>query len=94
MSSLSTPPASTKPQGEKNSPSLKADGISITHNRWYLLRSDVVQEIYSTCKEKQYAVIGSPPATGKTSLLQLLQKALEDKGSNVVRLNITDIGPD
>jgi hypothetical protein len=94
MSSLSTPPASTRPQGEKNPPSLKVDGISITHNRWYLPRSDVVQAIYSTCKMKQYAVIGSPPATGKTSLLQLLEKGLEDKESNVIRLYITDVGPE
>jgi hypothetical protein len=89
MSSPSTPPASTKPQGEKNPPSLKSDGISINHNRWYLQRSDVVQEIYSIGRKKQYAIIRSPPATGKTSLLQLLENF------NVIRMSCNqDVGPD
>jgi adenylylsulfate kinase-like enzyme len=53
----------------------------------HLPRSAVVQEIYSTCK--QYALIGS----GKTSLLQLLEEALENQGSKVIRLTISDVGP-
>ena len=92
MSALSTPKASkVRPDGPQ-SPSLKTDGISISKN--HLPRSAVVQEIYSTAKKQQYVVIGSSAATGKTSLLQLLKKRLEEKGANVIRLNITDEGPD
>jgi len=50
------------------------------------------KHIFTTTKISQYSVIGSPPATGKTSLLQLLKKALEDKGSKGIRVNVRDIG--
>jgi predicted AAA+ superfamily ATPase len=45
-------------------------------------------------KKHQYAVIASLPATGKTSLLQLLKNALESEGSNVICLSISDDGHD
>jgi len=92
MSALLTPKASkARPDGSKP-PSLKTDGISMSKN--HLPRSDVVQEIFSTATKQQYVVIGSAPATGKTSLLQLLKKGVEEKGHTVIRLNITDVGPD
>lgn len=92
MTTLETPPA-TKRTGNPPSPSLKTDGISI--HKKHLPRAEIVKEIYNTAKEQQFVVIGSPAATGKTSLLQLLGKALkEEKGANVLKINVSDVGLD
>jgi len=88
MASLSTPPVSRKRADKSQSPSLKNDGISPQKN--HLPRSEVVQRIYDAAKERQHVVIGSSAATGKTSLLQLLKKKLEEEEErvNVVRINM------
>ena len=85
-----TPKASTQRPDGSQSPSLKTDGIFIRKN--HLPRSDVVQQIYATAKSQQYVVIGASAATGKTSLLQLVEKELEQEGANVIRLSILDRG--
>ena len=69
------------------SPSLKNDGIAL--DRLHLPRYSVVDKIYNTAKNSQHVVIGSPAGTGKTSLIQLLQKKLRDEGANVIRLNMS-----
>lgn len=70
------------------SPSLKNDGISL--DREHLPRNEVIQEIYTTAKASQYVVIGSPPGTGKTSLIQLLrQKLTKEEDAQVIRINMS-----
>jgi ABC-type molybdenum transport system ATPase subunit/photorepair protein PhrA len=87
MASLSTRQVSRKRTDKSQSPSFKNDGISPKKN--HLPRSQVVQEIHDKAKEKQHVVIGSSAATGKTSLLQLLEKRLvEEEGANVIRINL------
>jgi hypothetical protein len=88
MASLSTPQVSRKRPDESQSPSLKNDGISPQKN--HLPRSEVVQQIYDTARDRQHVVIGSSAATGKTSLLQLLKKKLveEEEGANVIRIHL------
>jgi hypothetical protein len=70
------------------SPSFKNDGIS--PSKPHLPRSDVVQQIYDTAKEKQHVVLCSSAATGKTSLIQLIKKKVlqEDGDANVIRINL------
>lgn len=40
------------------------------------------------CQESSFVVLGSPPSTGKTSLLELLLNSLERKEANVIRCPI------
>ena len=83
--SLNTPSPKKNP-GEPPSTFRKLDGIDL--GKQHLSRCDTLQRIYEAAKENQYVVLGSPPATGKTSLLQLLQKSLSEKGANVIRFPI------
>ena len=84
--SLNTPSPKKNP-GEPPSPSRKLDGIDL--GKQHLSRSDTLQRIYEAAKGNQYVVLGSPPATGKTSLLQLLQQSLKtEKGANVIRFPV------
>ena len=64
------------------SPVLKTDGISLRAP--HLSRADIVNEIISTARSKQHVVIGAPPATGKTALLQLVRESLLKEGAKVV----------
>ena len=87
MASLSTPQVSRKRSNKWLSPSFKVAGIFPKKN--HLPRASVVQQIYDTAKERQHVVIGSSAATGKTSLLQLLEKRLdEEQGATVVRISM------
>ena len=76
---LSTPVQTPRQAGTPPSPSLKTDGIAL--DRPHLGRERVVQEIFETALEKQFVVLKSPAATGKTSLLQLLEQALKVRGA-------------
>jgi hypothetical protein len=84
---FSTPKASRK-RDKSESPTIKNDGISPDKN--HLPRSEVVEEIYKAARSNQHVVIGSSAATGKTSLLQLLEKRLmeEEEGASVIRINM------
>mmetsp|Transcript_57126 Transcript_57126/g.139232 ORF Transcript_57126/g.139232 Transcript_57126/m.139232 type:complete len:362 (-) Transcript_57126:2323-3408(-) len=84
MSSSTQPPKAKR--AKSKAPQLKLNGIDGERN--HLERKQVVEEIYATALKRQYVVIGSSSATGKTSLLQLLEAKLEDKGANVVRINM------
>jgi hypothetical protein len=87
MATIATPQASRKRTDESQSPSLKADGISTRQK--HLPREAAVQELYNTAKKRQHVVIGSPAATGKSSLIQLLGKKLKgEEGAKVVRINM------
>ena len=55
---------------------LRSDGIFI--EREHLPRRDVVQQVIELAQRRQHVVLGSPPATGKTSLLQLIKRQLRD----------------
>jgi hypothetical protein len=68
---------------------LKLDGILIFKN--HLCREELVKQIYDTAKENQHIVIGSPPATRKTSLLQLLRNKLEREGASVIRIDMNGV---
>ena len=57
------------------------DGISFAGH--HLDRNALVQSVIDTAFASQYVVIGSPPATGKTSLMQLVGVALEAAGEKV-----------
>jgi hypothetical protein len=83
---LNTPASRKRPKPV--SPSFKNDGISLS--KPHLPRSDVVQQIYDTAKEKQHVVLGSSAATGKTSLIHLIKmKVLQEDGdANVIRINL------
>eukprot|EP00978_Attheya_sp_CCMP212_P021106 scaffold61258_cov52-Attheya_sp.AAC.1 len=90
MATIATPQASRKRTDESQPPSLKADGIS--SGKKHLPREAAVQKLYTTAKHRQHVVIGSPAATGKTSLLQLLEKRLKEEKANVVRINMNRAG--
>ena len=66
---------------------LRSDGILL--EREHLGRNAAVNEIIDLARSRQYVVLGSPPATGKTSLLQLVQKKLRSQGATVKRLPLT-----
>jgi len=57
------------------------DGISFAGH--HLNRRDLVQSVIEAANLKQFVVVGSPPATGKTSLMQLISVAVEESGDNV-----------
>jgi hypothetical protein len=87
MATIATPSASEKRTDKSQSPSLKADGISRQKN--HLPREAAVEELYNTAKLRQHVVLGSSAATGKTSLLQLLEKKLErEEGTTVLKINL------
>mmetsp|Transcript_57127 Transcript_57127/g.139242 ORF Transcript_57127/g.139242 Transcript_57127/m.139242 type:complete len:303 (-) Transcript_57127:2280-3188(-) len=69
MSSSTQPPKAKR--AKSKAPQLKLNGIDGERN--HLERKQVVEEIYATALKRQYVVIGSSSATGKTSLLQLLE---------------------
>ena len=50
------------------------DGIDL--QRDHLRRKDAVVDIVKLTRERKHIVLGSPPAMGKTSLLQLVKKEL------------------
>ena len=55
---------------------LRTDGIFI--ERDHLPRRDVVQRVIELAQLRQHVVLSSPPATGKTSVLQLIKRQLRD----------------
>lgn len=67
-------------------PSLIGDGIIL--ERAHLPRLDLIQQALSTAREYRYVVLGTPAATGKTSLIQLLQQTLDGNGAKVIRMNM------
>jgi hypothetical protein len=73
-------------------PVLKTDGIVL--ERLHLPREQKMEEILRTARQRQHVVIGSPPATGKTSLLQLIRHKLRSQGANVIRMSLRDVGVD
>ena len=90
MSLFSPPP---KKQGEAPSPTRKPDGISLDGQ--HLPRDNAVQDIYDKAKRNHFVVLGSPPSTGKTSLLQLLKSRLEnEKGAKVINYPIRPTSSD
>ena len=68
-------------------PLLRNDGILI--DREHLKRKDAVKEIIELARSKQYVILASPPATGKTSLLQLVQQELRRQGATTKKLHLT-----
>jgi hypothetical protein len=94
---MSTPilnrPESSRKRPKPVSPSFKNDGISLL-SKPHLPRSDVVQQIYDTAKEKQHVVLDSSAASGKSSLIQLIEKkVLQEYGdANVIRINLNSMG--
>jgi len=72
------------------SPVLKSDGISLRGK--HLRRRDVVQEIIQTARARQHVILGSPPAMGKTSLIQLLEQQLKSEGASVIRMQGIHLG--
>jgi len=60
---------------------IPVDGI--TSDRKSINRESLVQSVIDTAKLDHFVVIGSPPATGKTSLMQLIQADLEKQGEKV-----------
>ena len=67
------------------------DGILI--NREHLERSELVGRVIQETREgKQHVVVGSPPATGKTSLLQLIEKEYRNayNATRVIKLTINE----
>lgn len=76
---------------DSNAPILKSDGISMKGD--HLRRSDIVDSIIQVARARQHVVVGSPPATGKTALLQLVEQKLRGiPGSTVHRLHLKDTG--
>lgn len=65
---------------------LRADGIFIERN--HLPRVGLVEEIIGLAQTRQYVVLGSPPATGKTSTLQLIKRQLRQSGTDKKVLQI------
>eukprot|EP00978_Attheya_sp_CCMP212_P037530 scaffold177952_cov29-Attheya_sp.AAC.1 len=60
------------------------DGISFAGH--HLERRGIVGNVIDTAYKSKFVVVGSPPATGKTSLMQLVGVALEAKGEKVCYL--------
>eukprot|EP00523_Entomoneis_sp_CCMP467_P012077 CAMPEP_0168717728 /NCGR_PEP_ID=MMETSP0724-20121128/149_1 /TAXON_ID=265536 /ORGANISM="Amphiprora sp., Strain CCMP467" /LENGTH=468 /DNA_ID=CAMNT_0008764213 /DNA_START=9 /DNA_END=1415 /DNA_ORIENTATION=+ len=59
----------------------------------HLRRDAVVNSIIAAARSRQFVVVGAPPATGKTSLLQLVENNLRQKhGATVHRLHLKDTG--
>jgi hypothetical protein len=75
----------------ENGPSpalLRTHGILI--DRPHLPRTEAVSEIIDLAKREQFVVLSSPPATGKTALLQLVQHTLyHNEGATVKLLPLT-----
>jgi hypothetical protein len=61
---------------------LQQDGISI-QNGVYVDRPLLLDEIIRTADENQHVVLSSPPATGKSSILELLTARLESENERV-----------
>lgn len=61
---------------------LQQDGINI-RNGLYVDRPHLVDEIIRAADESQYVVLSSPPATGKSSILELLATRLENENERV-----------
>ena len=59
----------------------RSDGIDL--NRAHLMRENAVSSIIRLTRSNQYLVLGSPPAMGKTSLLQLVKKALRGQTDGI-----------
>ena len=78
---------------DSSAPILKSDGIYLKGD--HLRRSDIVDNIIHVARTRQHVIVGSPPATGKTALLQLVEQKLRGiSGSTVHRLHLKDRGPD
>lgn len=59
------------------------DGIDL--KRDHLRQKDAVVDITKLTRERKHIILGSPPAMGKTSLLQLVKKEfLKDEGIKVL----------
>jgi energy-coupling factor transporter ATP-binding protein EcfA2 len=64
---------------------LQQDGISI-QNGVYVDRPLLLDEIIRTADENQHVVLSSPPATGKSSILELLTARLESENERVFKV--------
>ena len=83
---MDTTPSTKRPREEQvSSPVLRTDGIALKGN--HLKRTNVVNRIISTARERQHVVVGSSPATGKTSLLQLVEQIVERDEATVIRFS-------
>ncbi|CAB9521841.1 expressed unknown protein [Seminavis robusta] len=83
---------SKKPKIEQESQSplsFQSDGI--TPRKAHLKRDETVDEIYEKALVHQHVVVGSPPSSGKTSLLQLLKLKLRGLANDPTpaRINMT-----
>ena len=65
---------------------LQPDGIDLT--KPHLGQEILLNEIVECATEKQFVIIGGSPATGKSSLLDLLRCKLEANGDEVVSYSI------
>ncbi|CAB9507523.1 expressed unknown protein [Seminavis robusta] len=90
MSLLKSPVASSA-KSTAPSPTRKPDGIHL--DKRHLPRVATLQRIYKYAKKSSFVVLGSPPSTGKTSLLELLHNSLELKEANVIRYPIRSDDP-
>ena len=61
---------------------MQSDGINL-NTGLYVDRPAIIDWIIQTAEEKQHVVLSSPPATGKSSLLDLLEKELESRNEQV-----------
>jgi len=70
---------------------VQIDGINIGSGI-YIPREDLVQETINVATLQQHVVLSSPPATGKTSLLNLLYKKL-DRAAGQWLSNVLEFTP-
>ena len=72
---METPPTKKARTDENSQPPIdpfKLDGISSGSGK-HLKRDDLVDRVVQQMKDVSYMVVGSPPSSGKSSLLQLLK---------------------
>lgn len=79
---------------KRNRSILQPDSIDLT--RPHLQREGLLRQVEATARERQHVIVGGPPATGKSSLLELLRQKMEKAGDKVVSIDIvnTSTAPD
>jgi predicted AAA+ superfamily ATPase len=65
-------------------PAIPADDIDL--NGRHLKRESVVKDLIELAMNHMYVVLGAPPASGKTSLLRLIEEQLKQRGALVIKL--------
>ena len=67
---------------------LQPDSIDLT--RPHLQREGLLRQVEALARARQYVIVGGPPATGKSSLLELLRQKMEKAGDKVVSIDIVN----